>query len=92
MIVLKSTREIEQMKEAGKILASVHKQLKKKIKPGITTWEIDEFVEAYLKKMGATPEQKGYRGYKYATCASVNDEICHGFPKRSIENRGYCYH
>ena len=88
MIVLKSTREIEQMKEAGKILASVHKQLKKKIKPGITTWEIDEFVEAYLKKMGATPEQKGYRGYEYATCASVNDEICHGFPRKEALKTG----
>ena len=53
MIVLKSTREIEQMKEAGKILASVHKQLAKMIKPGITTWEIDEFVEAYLKENGS---------------------------------------
>lgn len=88
MIVLKSMREIEQMKEAGKILASVHKQLAKRIKPGITTWEIDEFVESYLKKAGATPEQKGYRGYKYATCASVNDEICHGFPRKEALKTG----
>ena len=50
MIVLKSTREIEKMKKAGKILASVHKQLANMIKPGITTWEIDEFVEKYLKR------------------------------------------
>lgn len=82
MIVLKSSREIEKMKEAGRILASVHKQIAKMIKPGVTTWEIDEFVEAYLKKKGATPEQKGYKGYKYATCASINDEICHGFPRK----------
>ena len=82
MIVLKSIREIERMKEAGKILASVHKQLATMIKPGITTWEIDEFVEEYLKRRGATPEQKGYKGYEYATCASINDEICHGFPRK----------
>ena len=82
MIVLKSKREIEKMHEAGKILASVHKQLAGMIKPGITTWEIDEFVEKYLKRVGATPEQKGYKGYKYATCASINDEICHGFPRK----------
>ena len=82
MIVLKSIREIEKMQEAGKILASVHKQLATMIKPGITTWEIDEFVEKYLKRKGATPEQKGYKGYKYATCASINDEICHGFPRK----------
>jgi methionyl aminopeptidase len=82
MIVLKSKREIEKMKEAGRILASVHKQLANRIKPGVTTWEIDEFVEKYLIKQGATPEQKGYKGYKYATCASINDEICHGFPRK----------
>ncbi|MGD6878354.1 type I methionyl aminopeptidase [Bacillus infantis] len=82
MIVLKSAREIEAMKKAGEILASCHKEIAKRIKPGVTTWEIDEFVEGFLKDHGATPEQKGYKGYKYATCASINDEICHGFPRR----------
>jgi methionyl aminopeptidase len=82
MIVLKSAREIEAMKKAGEILAACHKEIAKKIKPGVTTWEIDEFVEGFLKEHGATPEQKGYKGYKYATCASINDEICHGFPRR----------
>jgi methionyl aminopeptidase len=82
MIVLKSTREIENMKEAGKLLASVHKEIRNIIKPGVTTWEIDEFVEEYLKKHGATPQQKGYRNYQYATCASINDEVCHGFPRK----------
>jgi methionyl aminopeptidase len=82
MIVLKSAREIENMKEAGKLLASVHKKLSKIIKPGVTTWEIDQFVEDYLMKHGATPQQKGYRDYKYATCASINDEVCHGFPRK----------
>ncbi|MGD6856326.1 type I methionyl aminopeptidase [Bacillus infantis] len=82
MIVLKSAREIEAMKKAGEVLASCHKEIAKRIKPGVTTWEIDEFVEGFLKDHGATPEQKGYKGYKYATCASINDEICHGFPRR----------
>lgn len=80
MIILKSEREIKMMHEAGKILASCHKEIEKMIKPGITTLEIDQFVEKYLAAHGATPEQKGYQGYEYATCASVNDEICHGFP------------
>jgi methionyl aminopeptidase len=88
MIVLKSAREIENMKEAGKLLASVHKKLRTLIKPGVTTWEIDEFVEDYLKKHGATPEQKGYRDYKYATCASINDEVCHGFPRKQALKDG----
>ncbi|MBT2679733.1 type I methionyl aminopeptidase [Bacillus sp. ISL-35] len=88
MIVLKSAREIENMKEAGKLLASVHKELRKIIKPGVTTWEIDQFVEDYLKKHGATPEQKGYRNYQYATCASINDEVCHGFPRKEALTEG----
>ena len=82
MIVLKSQREIEMMKKAGELLASVHKQIAQMIKPGITTWEIEEFVDSFLKKHGATPEQKGYKGYEFATCASINDEICHGFPRK----------
>ncbi len=68
------------MAAAGKILASCHKEIRKIIKPGLTTMEIDSFVEKYLKEHGAKPEQKGYMGFPYATCASVNNEICHGFP------------
>jgi len=82
LIILKSMREIERMREAGRILAACHKEIAKIIQPGITTWEIEEFVEEFLQKHGATPEQKGYKGYQYATCASVNDEICHGFPRK----------
>lgn len=82
MIKLKTAQEIAMMREAGKILAACHQEIKKRIRPGISTWEIDQFVETYLKKHGATPEQKGYNGYPYATCASVNDVICHGFPRK----------
>lgn len=81
MISRKSAREIEMMREAGQLLASIHKKITKMIKPGITTMEIDQFVEKYLAEHGATPEQKGYNGYEFATCASINDEICHGFPR-----------
>ncbi|HLR42576.1 MAG TPA: M24 family metallopeptidase, partial [Pseudogracilibacillus sp.] len=87
MITRKSKREIEQMREAGKLLVKTHKEIAKMIKPGITTMEIEEFVEGFLAKHGATPEQKGFQGYKYATCASINDEICHGFPRdQKLEN------
>ncbi|WP_442598066.1 type I methionyl aminopeptidase [Neobacillus sp. D3-1R] len=88
MIILKSPREIEKMKEAGKILAACHREIAKLIKPGVMTWEIDEFVEQFLKKHGATPEQKGYKGYEYATCASINDEVCHGFPRKTPLQEG----
>lgn len=83
LIVLKSEREIQAMHESGKILAACHREIAKLIQPGVTTWEIEEFVEAYLKQHGAKPEQKGYKGYKYATCASINEEICHGFPRKA---------
>ncbi|MBD1382227.1 type I methionyl aminopeptidase [Metabacillus arenae] len=88
MITLKSEREINLMYEAGKLLASCHKEIAKLIAPGITTLEINHFVEQYLKKHGATPEQKGYNGYQFATCASINDEICHGFPRGESLNDG----
>lgn len=87
MVIIKSKAEIEAMQEAGKILAACHQELREQIKAGVTTLEIDQFVERFLSKHGATPEQKGYKGYPYATCASVNDVICHGFPsKKPLKN------
>ncbi|MBM7646592.1 methionyl aminopeptidase [Scopulibacillus daqui] len=88
MIQLKSMNEIAKMKEAGELLARTHQEVRKLIKPGVTTKEIDEFVEAFLAENGATPEQKGYNGYQFATCASINDEICHGFPRETPLKNG----
>lgn len=88
MITLKSEREIELMHEAGKLLAETHRKIAEMIKPGITTLEIDAFVERFLAENGATPEQKGYHGFPFATCASVNDEICHGFPSTKALKEG----
>jgi len=82
MIILKTPEEIELMRAAGKILAACHREIATMIRPGISTWDIDQFVEQFLAKHGATPEQKGFHGYPYATCGSVNDVICHGFPKK----------
>lgn len=80
MITRKSKREVQQMQEAADLLVATHKEIAKRIKPGVTTLELDTFVEKFLEEHGATPEQKGYNGYPYAICASLNDEICHGFP------------
>ncbi|MEY8743391.1 type I methionyl aminopeptidase [Bacillales bacterium AN1005] len=88
MITLKTKEQIEQMKKAGEILAACHREIAKMIRPGITTQEIDQFAEAFMKKNGATPEQKGYNGYQFATCASVNDVICHGFPGKYVLQDG----
>jgi methionyl aminopeptidase len=88
MIILKTKQEIEDMRVSGKLLAECHQQLKNLIKPGITTLQIDEFVENFLRERGATPEQKGYHGFPFATCASVNDVICHGFPSKEPLKNG----
>ncbi|MCJ8014846.1 type I methionyl aminopeptidase [Paenibacillus sp. KQZ6P-2] len=88
MITIKTKSQIEQMKEAGAILAACHREIKKMIVPGITTIEIDRFAEQFIRKNGATPEQKGYNGFPYATCTSVNDVICHGFPGKTVLKDG----
>lgn len=80
MLTLKSNREIEQMTESGRILALIHEQLRERIKPGVRTRDIDKFVQQQIESHGAVAAQIGYQGYEYATCISVNDEICHGFP------------
>ena len=84
MISLKSPREIEAMEKSGAILAGMHVGLRSIIKPGISSWEIEEFARRYFKEHGAIAAQIGFEGYKYATCVSVNDEICHGFPRKNL--------
>ncbi len=82
MITLKSAREIETMAESGALLADVHKNLRDFIKPGITSWDIEVFVRNYIESHGGIAAQIGFEGYEYATCISINDEICHGFPRK----------
>lgn len=88
MITRKSRREIDEMKKTGQLLASIHEQLRDFIKPGITGHEIDKFVEKLIIDNGAVAAQIGYEGYEYATCISVNDEICHGFPTNKVLKDG----
>lgn len=77
---LKSKEHIRGIRKAGRIVAACHKAIAGRIAPGVTTQEIDRFVERFMLDRGATPAQKGYKGYPFATCASVNDVVCHGFP------------
>jgi methionyl aminopeptidase len=88
MITIKTAEQLENMRKAGHLLALCHKQIARRIRPGVTTREIDSFAEQFLKKNGAKPEQKGYMGYPYATCASVNDVICHGLPNEEPLKNG----
>jgi methionyl aminopeptidase len=80
MIILKSPREIDIMRRANQIVAETHAYLQEKISPGITTLEIDKLCEEYIKKQGAIPSFKGYRGYPASVCVSLNDEVVHGIP------------
>ncbi|MBD7965700.1 type I methionyl aminopeptidase [Fictibacillus norfolkensis] len=88
MIKIKSQKQIEKMHEAGRLLASCHRELSKLVIPGTTTYKIDQFVENYLTAHGAKAAQKGYMGYPFATCASVNDEVCHGLPNKNALRDG----
>lgn len=88
MIQMKTKEEIERMRKAGKLLAACHRKLKNRLKAGITTLELDQFVDRFLYDHGATAEQKGYLGYPFATCAAVNDVACHGFPNQEPLQEG----
>lgn len=88
MIIKKTPQQIELMAQAGKILAGCHKELRKIIRPGITTLQINDFAEQFIRSHGAKAEEKGFHGYPFATCASVNDEICHGFPTQKSLKKG----
>lgn len=80
MIILKSLREIETMKEAGRIVYEVHQALAKAIAPGITTAELDALAERMIVQAGGVPSFKGYHGFPASICASVNEEVVHGIP------------
>ena len=87
MISIKSDREIELMKEAGRLVGETHKYLKQFIKEGITTIELDKLAEDFIRKNGEKKKKKGYEGYPASICASVNDEVVHGIPgKRKLKN------
>ena len=82
-ILIKSERETELMREAGKILALTHEELKKAIKPGISTYEIDRIGEEVIRSYGCIPSFLNYNGYPASICVSVNDEVVHGIPSKT---------
>ncbi|CAM4418100.1 type I methionyl aminopeptidase [Paenibacillus phoenicis] len=87
MIILKSPREIEEMKRANQIVADCHREVAKMIQPGVTTKEINDFVARHITKLGGKQFTKGYNGFPAETCASVNDVVAHGFPSdRPLQN------
>ncbi len=88
MITLKSKREIELLKEAGHIVYLTHQYLRPFIKAGVKTSELDQKAEEFIRSKGATPSFKGYEGFPYALCISINDEVVHGFPSDRVLRDG----
>jgi methionyl aminopeptidase len=80
VIYYKSAREIGLMRQAGHILAGVVDMLRESVRPGLSTAEIDEEVEEFIRRHGATPAFKGYRGFPATVCISINEEVVHGIP------------
>lgn len=80
MIILKSSQEIEKIKNSCQIVAETLELLRQKIQPGITTLVLDRFAEAHARKCKAEPAFKGYSGYPFSLCCSVNNQVVHGFP------------
>ncbi|WP_332696631.1 type I methionyl aminopeptidase [Halalkalibacter lacteus] len=88
MIICKTEREVEIMREAGKIVALTHQALKEHIQPGISTKELDEIAEKLIRTHDATPSFKGYNGFTGSICASVNEELVHGIPGKRVLKDG----
>ena len=90
MVTIKSKKEIELMREACRVVALTYKELEEKIKPGMSTWELDQIAERKMRSLGAIPAEKGYdigiKGvppYPATLCVSINDEVIHGIPSKN---------
>ncbi|MCK4690538.1 MAG: type I methionyl aminopeptidase [Desulfuromonadales bacterium] len=87
MIILKSQSELVKMRKAGRMVAEVLQLLRERIRPGVTTLELNRLAEDRCKKWKARPAFKGYGGFPFTICASINDEVVHGIPspKRALK-------
>jgi len=88
MIIGKSKRELEKMRAAGRLVGQVREHLRVLVQPGITTMELDREAEKMIRDAGALPTFKGYNGFPYSICASVNEQIVHGFPSQYVLKEG----
>jgi len=84
MVTIKSKREIELMKIAGRIVGLAHQEVEKHIKPGVTTYELDRIVEQVVRENNAIPSFKGYGGFPGSACTSVNEQVVHGIPSKKV--------
>ncbi|MDP2854384.1 MAG: type I methionyl aminopeptidase [Smithellaceae bacterium] len=84
MVILKQPDEIDKARASNRIVAEVLNVLREKVKPGVTTRELDKIAEGVTEKRRAKPAFKGYRGYPFSLCTSVNEEVVHGMPSNRI--------
>ena len=80
MVIFKSQNEIDRIRKASQIVARTLNFLQSHVQPGITTRELDQLAESEIRKAGAVPAFKGYRGFPATLCVSVNEEVVHGIP------------
>ena len=83
MIILKRPEEIEKIAVSGRIVGLAIQLAGERLRPGVTTREIDIWIEEFIRSQEATPSFKGYRGYPYASCISLNEEVVHGMPAKN---------
>ena len=88
-ITIKNEHEIALMRESGRLLALVHEEMRKELKEGMTTKDIDRICETMIRDFGCIPNFLNYQGFPASVCVSINDEVVHGIPskKRYIEWR-----
>lgn len=80
MIILKSERELQYLRDAGRIVAKAHQEVKRGVAVGVTTRELDQIAERYIESQDAKPSFKGYHGFPASICTSINEEVVHGIP------------
>jgi methionyl aminopeptidase len=88
MVPLRTRQEIDLMRRAGRVVADVLALMEEELKPGITTAQLDTIAEDYIRKAGARPSFKGYRGFPASICVSIDDEVVHGIPGSRVIEEG----
>ena len=88
MIIAKSAKDLDKMRAVGELIAEVREALRVMVEPGVSTMDLNNAADRMIRDAGAFPTFIGYHGFPYAICASVNEEIVHGFSKRTPMNNG----
>ncbi len=88
MIICKSAAEIERLRRSGRMVRGLLEELRERVHPGVSTLDLEKYIERRIAQLGARPAFKGYRGYPCCLCASVNNEVIHGIPSERCLKRG----